>query len=149
MGRARAQGHHNILASRYGPLTTLSRKQIVGAPDQLFSEKFDVTAKPDTSGRPSLKQAQGMTRQLLVDRFQLKFITTRKRCLRTSDCDREPPKDGCGDDLSHPGGSSSWADWTLDVQNAPMLDFTQLLQASLLHRSVVDEMGPAGRWVFG
>ena len=37
---------------------------------------------------------------------------------------------------------------TLNVHNAPMLDFTQLLQASLLDRPVVDQTGLAGRWDF-
>jgi uncharacterized protein (TIGR03435 family) len=37
---------------------------------------------------------------------------------------------------------------TLHVHNAPMLDFTQLLQASLLDRPVVDQTGLAGRWDF-
>jgi uncharacterized protein (TIGR03435 family) len=69
---------NNTLASLICTAYNVQSKQIVGTPDWVFSEKFDITAQPDMVGRPSLKQAQGMTRQLLADRFQLKFHRDKK-----------------------------------------------------------------------
>ena len=140
---------NKTLASLICTAYNIQSKQIVGAPDWVFNEKFDITAKPDMPGRPSLKQAQGMTRQLLADRFQLKFHRDKKEMSAyvltaiaetpkmTKDTD-DPTKEGL---FFGPIG-------TLNVHNAPMLDFTQLLQASLLDRPVVDQTGLAGRWDF-
>ena len=140
---------NNTLADLICTVYNLQSKQIVGAPDWVFSEKFDVTAKPDMAGRPSLKQAQGMTRQLLADRFQLKFHRDKKEMsafVLTAIAD--PPK--MTKDTSDPTqeGLGFGPIGTLHVHNAPMLDFAQLLQATLLDRPVVDQTGLAGRWDF-
>jgi uncharacterized protein (TIGR03435 family) len=140
---------NNTLASLICTAYNIQSKQIVGAPDWVFSEKFDVTAKPDMAGRPSLKQAQGMTRQLLADRFQLKFHRDKKDMpafVLTSIAN--PPK--MTTDTTDPTQEGLFFGpiGTLNVHNAPMLDFTQLLQSSLLDRPVVDQTGLAGRWDF-
>jgi uncharacterized protein (TIGR03435 family) len=140
---------NNTLASLICTAYNLQSKQIVGAPDWVFSEKFDVTAKPDMAGRPSLKQAQGMTRQLLADRFQLKFHRDKKEMAAFVLTSLEgPPK--MTQDTTDPTqeGLGFGPIGTLHVHNAPMLDFTQLLQASLLDRPVVDQTGLSGRWDF-
>ena len=51
----------------------LHPKQVVNAPAWFDTEKFDLTAKPDTPGMPSLPQMKAMLQQLIVDRFGLKF----------------------------------------------------------------------------
>lgn len=48
-------------------------RQITKAPAWLDTEKYDITAKPDIEGQPSLKQMRTMTQKLLADRFQLTF----------------------------------------------------------------------------
>jgi uncharacterized protein (TIGR03435 family) len=48
-------------------------RQITKAPAWLDSDKYDLTAKPDIEGQPSLKQMRVMTQKLLADRFQLVF----------------------------------------------------------------------------
>jgi uncharacterized protein (TIGR03435 family) len=140
---------NNTLASLICTAYNVQSKQIVGAPDWVFSEKFDVTAQPDMSGRPSLKQAQGMTRQLLTDRFQLKFHRDKKEMSAyVLTAIEGPPK--MTTDTTDPTQEGLFFGpiGTLHVHNAPMLDFTQLLQASLLDRPVVDQTGLAGRWDF-
>src|SRR5262245_47957584 len=51
----------------------LHPKQVVNAPAWYDTEKFDVSAKPDTPGMASLPQMRAMMQQLIVDRFGLKF----------------------------------------------------------------------------
>lgn len=138
---------NNTLGSLICTAYNLQSKQIVGAPDWVFSEKFDITIQPDMTGRPSLKQSQGMTRQLLADRFQLKFHHDKKEMsayVLTAIAD--PPK--MTKDTSDPTQEGLFFGpiGTLHVHNAPMLDFTQLLQAFVLDRPVVDQTGLTGRW---
>ena len=51
----------------------LHPKQVVNTPAWFDTEKFDLSAKPDTPGMPSLLQTRAMLQQLIVDRFGLKF----------------------------------------------------------------------------
>jgi uncharacterized protein (TIGR03435 family) len=48
-------------------------RQITKAPAWLDTDKYDLTAKPDIEGQPSLKQMRVMVQKLLADRFQLTF----------------------------------------------------------------------------
>jgi len=52
--------------------------QITKAPAWVDSDKYDLTAKPDTPGMPSLPQMRKMVQKLLADRFQLKFHDEKK-----------------------------------------------------------------------
>lgn len=48
-------------------------KQIVGAPEWVGNEPWDVDGVPDVAGAPNLAQYQEMTRKLLEERFGLAF----------------------------------------------------------------------------
>ena len=48
-------------------------RQITKGPAWLDTDKYDLTAKPDIEGQPSLKQMRVMVQKLLADRFQLTF----------------------------------------------------------------------------
>jgi Protein of unknown function (DUF3738) len=48
-------------------------KQIVGAPDWLNQERYDLTAVPSGDGAPSMTQVGMMVQRLLEDRFKLTF----------------------------------------------------------------------------
>jgi uncharacterized protein (TIGR03435 family) len=48
-------------------------KQIVGAPDWLDNDKYDITGVPDREGQPSSAQWKTMVQKLLADRFKLTF----------------------------------------------------------------------------
>jgi uncharacterized protein (TIGR03435 family) len=140
---------NNTLAALISTAYNVQSKQIVGAPDWVFSEKFDITIQPDMTGRPSLKQAQGMARQLMADRFQLKIHNDKKELpAYVLTAIPGPPK--MTKDTADPTQEGLFFGpiGTLHVHNAPMLDFTQLLQASLLDRPVVDHTGLEGRWDF-
>jgi uncharacterized protein (TIGR03435 family) len=56
----------------------LHSRQIVGGPAWIETEKFDVTAKPDVPGQPSVAQIKILIESLLADRFQLKFHREKK-----------------------------------------------------------------------
>jgi uncharacterized protein (TIGR03435 family) len=51
----------------------VSPRQITKGPAWLDSDKYDVKAKPDIEGQPSLKQMRVMVQKLLANRFQLEF----------------------------------------------------------------------------
>jgi uncharacterized protein (TIGR03435 family) len=48
-------------------------RQITKGPAWLDTDKYDLVAKPDIEGQPSLKQMRVMVQKLLADRFQLSF----------------------------------------------------------------------------
>ncbi len=49
----------------------LNPKQITGGPRWVEDEKYDIAAKPDTTGTPSTRQPRAMIRGLLAERFHL------------------------------------------------------------------------------
>ena len=56
----------------------LHPRQITKGPAWLESEKFDITAKPDTAGMPNPAQLKMMIQKLLKERFQLNFHNEKK-----------------------------------------------------------------------
>ncbi len=60
---------NDLIAVAYG----LHAKQIIGAPDWLGTDLFDIDGVADVPGRPSIKQMGEMVQGLLADRFALKF----------------------------------------------------------------------------
>jgi len=53
-------------------------RQITKAPAWLDTDKYDLAAKPDMPGQPSLPQMRVMVQKLLADRFQLSFHREKK-----------------------------------------------------------------------
>lgn len=53
-------------------------RQIVNGPAWLDTDKYDLNAKPDMAGQPSLPQMRVMVQKLLADRFQLRFHREKK-----------------------------------------------------------------------
>jgi uncharacterized protein (TIGR03435 family) len=127
----------------------LQPKQIAGAPDWMTSDKFDMTVQPDMPGRPSLKQSQSMAKKLMADRFQLKVHEDKKEMSAFVLTVNGTPKMTKSTAAADAGEGLFFGPvGTLHVRNAPMVDFAQLLQASLLDRPVVDQTGLDGRWDF-
>jgi len=128
----------------------LHPKQLTGGPAWLETQYYDLTAKPDVDGQPSVKQLRTMVQKLLADRFKLTFHHDKKDLsvymlivgktgskLTKSDAD---PNGLPG--LFFRGLGA------LTVRNATLLDFTGLMQASVLDRPVVDQTALAGKWDF-
>lgn len=125
----------------------LNPKQITGGPSWVEDEKYDITAKPDTARTPSAKQLKAMIRGLLAERFGLASHLEEKE-LQVYAITQS--KDGArlAEETSLPAGLPEFAGSGprgLNVKNATIADFAQLLQALVLDRPVVDQTGLGGK----
>jgi uncharacterized protein (TIGR03435 family) len=136
----------NLIKFAYG----VQDKQIVGGPDWMSTEKWDINAKPDTPGMPNDVQMKSMVKKMLADRFALKFHNDqREMAAYVLTVGKDGPKmtKNSGDPNGLPGlffGPIG----TLHVRNATMPDFTGLMQSAVLDRPVLDKTGLDGRWDF-
>ena len=114
--------------------------QIVGAPAWADSEKFDVEAKPDTPGMPTVNQMKGMLRKLLADRFSIASHGEKKELsaytitvvksglkIKKEENSRLP--------LPGFGGQPQRG---FSVRNATLAEFASMLQAQFMDLPVVD-----------
>jgi uncharacterized protein (TIGR03435 family) len=147
----------SLLVGRSGLLTTtgtslsdlikfaydLHPRQITRAPAWLETEKYDVTAKPDTAGIPNAKQLKAMLQKLLADRFQLTFhrdktelsvyaITVGKAGAKLANNESNP------NGLPGFGGGGRG---NFRIRNATIAEFAAVLQANILEKPVVDQTG--------
>src|SRR5262249_55087219 len=145
----------SILVNRSGMLNTTSTtlsdlikfaysvhpRQITGGPAWFESEKFDITAKPDTEGIPNVDHLRMMMQKLLADRFQLRFhkekkelavyaITVLKTGAKIAENDLQGALPGFGGPPQN-----------FNVRNATMAEFATVLQAQILDKPVVDQTG--------
>lgn len=126
-------------------------KQVIGGPDWIGSEKFDVDAKPDTPGLPNERQLKSMVQKLLADRFQLKFHRDKKELSAyVLSVAKNGPKMTKDTDVPNNGLPSLFFRGlgVLPVHNATMGEFANLMQSAVLDRPVVDQTGLDGRWDF-
>jgi len=162
---AKPEERFSLLVNRSGMLNTtatslsdlikfaydLHPRQITGGPVWLESEKYDITAKPDTPGLPSGKQLKAMVQKLLADRFQLTFHRDKKElsvyAITVAKTGAKMTKNE-----SNPNGLPGFGGGPrgrLGVRNATMAEFASMLQANILERPVVDQTGLAsGRYDF-
>lgn len=122
----------------------LHARQILGGPGWLDQEKYDIRAKPDQPGKPSLKQLKAMLRELLADRFQLAFHRDiRNLSVYALAVAKSGPK--LARDDSDPNGVFSGIGiglGRLGFTNIAMAEFASMLQGgSIMDRPVVDQTG--------
>jgi uncharacterized protein (TIGR03435 family) len=122
--------------------------QVVGGPEWLRTEKFDILADPETEKRPSSDQMKAMMQQLLLERFHLVMHQEQKilsvyALVKTA----ETPK--LTKSTSDPSGIPVVGynpKGELGVGNATMANFATFLQRFVLDRPAVDQTGIAGHF---
>ncbi len=125
-------------------------KQIVGAPDWIFKDRYDIAAVPDVEGAPTPAQLRLMIRKLITERFKLTFhketrempafvLTAAKGGQKLTPTELTGPIPGLG---LQPGVGGI----KLIGRNATVGDFAQFLQIVVLDRPVVDQSAIAGKF---
>ncbi len=130
----------------------VQQKQIVGGPDWIKTDKYDVEAEPNGEGQPNDRQWKAMVQKLLADRFQLKFHhEKRELSVYAIVVGKHGPKltKSQGDPNGLPGlFFSGIQPAVLNVRNATMADFAGTMQSAVLDRPVVDQTELRGRYDF-
>lgn len=135
-----------ILSFAYG----IHPKQIVGAPAWITEDKFDIEATPDGEGAPSDKQWKAMLQKLVAERFKLSFHHEKRELsvyvLSVGKAGVKLTKSE-GDPNGLPGNFFTKLG-NLNNRNSTLGDFTQVMQAAVMDRPVVDQTGITGRYDF-
>lgn len=124
--------------------------QIVGGPQWMKVDRFDISAEPEAGGMPSGKQWQAALAKLLADRFGLTFHRDKKELsvyaltvLKSGH--KLTPND------TNPNGLPALffrGPGIFPVRNATMAEFASTMQAVVLDRPVLDQTGLTGRFDF-
>jgi uncharacterized protein (TIGR03435 family) len=141
---------NSSLADLIGFAYEVQAKQIVGGPDWLDKDRYDIAAVPDQEGAPNVQQLRVMVQKLLASRFNLKFhhdqrdlsayvLTVGKNGQKLTPTQLKGSLPGMG---MRPGNTGL----TLVMANARLTDFTGFLQMIVLDRPVVDRTGITGRF---
>jgi uncharacterized protein (TIGR03435 family) len=119
----------------------LHPKQVVNAPAWFDTDKFNITAKPDTPGMASLPQMKVMIQQLIADRFGLKFHNDQREMQAyaiTVAKGGEKIKKEENIKLPLPGFGGS-PQRGFNIRNATIAEFGSMLQAQFMDLPVVDQ----------
>jgi uncharacterized protein (TIGR03435 family) len=141
---------NSSLADLIGFAYEVQMKQIVGGPDWLEKDRYDIAAVPDQEGAPNVQQLRLMVQKLLASRFNLKFhheqrelsayvLTVGKNGQKLNPTQLKGSLPGMG---MRPGPTGL----TMVMANARLADFTSFLQMLVLDRPVVDRTGISGRF---
>lgn len=128
----------------------LHPRQVVGGPPWMTSDKYDITARPQAEGQPSLTQMRAMIRTLLQDRFKL-AIHREKRDLPAYALTVGGGGHKLASNTTSPNGPPGLLFkglGMLPAVNATMGEFAGVMQTAVLDRPVVDRTGLQGRFDF-
>jgi uncharacterized protein (TIGR03435 family) len=127
-------------------------KQIVGGPDWMDKDRYDIAAVPEQEGIPNPQQLRVMIQKLLTDRYSLKFHHDKRELSAYVLTVGKNPQKLKPTELSGPlpgiGFRPTPAGLTLNVRNGTLADFTGFLQAIVLDRPVVDQTAITGKFDF-
>jgi len=127
-------------------------EQVVGAPDWIGKDRYDIAAVPDVEGAPNPEQVRVMIKKLLTDRFGLKFHKDTRELsafvLSVGKGGAKLPATQLSGPLPGIGMRPATGGLTLIVRNGTMHDFTGFLQTLVLDRPVVDRTALTGKYDF-
>lgn len=129
-------------------------RQIDGGPSWIHELKFDVVAKPDAPGQPSLDQERVMLKKLLADRFSLAVHNVQTVFpVYALTVEKSPPKLTMSDPSAHGHENISPheeadGELTLQFSFTTMSDLANLLMNFIQDRQIVDETGLTGNFDF-
>jgi uncharacterized protein (TIGR03435 family) len=123
-------------------------RQIAGAPGWTDTEKWNIEAKPDTPGMPSIPQMRLIVQSLLAERFALKSHEEKQKmaAFALTVGNKGPKMTKTADTSESPNFVAPLG--MLDARSSTMGEFAHFLQSSVLGRPVVDNTGLTGRWDF-
>ena len=138
----------SILRTGYG----LQKSQIVGLPDWVKTEHFDVDGVPDTAGEPNAEQMHALMRKLLAERFGLKAHREQREMgvyalVVAKGGPRMAPSKADPNGMSANVGGENNGRQTRKFTNVSMADLAPMLQFNV-DRPVVDRTGIKGRYDF-
>lgn len=128
-------------------------KQIIGAPDWISKDRYDIDAVPDVEGAPSTLQLRVMVQKLVADRFKLAFHHDKKELSAFvltvgKNGQKLTPTQLTGSTLPGIGFRPTAGGLTMNVMNGSMVTFAAVLQMVVLDRPVVDQTGITGKFDF-
>ena len=139
-----------ILKFAYG----VANKQIVGDPDWVGTESYDIDGVADVPGQPNLDQMMGMFQKILVDRFHLTFHHEKRELSAYAlTVTKSGPKlaKSLGDPNGLPDetGEGDRLGFNMRYTNVSMHDFAANMQSMQGDgKPVVDQTGLSGRFDF-
>ncbi len=136
----------SMMSFAYG----LHPSQIIGAPQWVTSERFDISATPEGTGMPIDTQWRAALAKLLVDRFQLTFHRDKRELNIYALTVLKTGHKLTANDTNLNGLPALFfrGPGVFPVRNATMGDFSGTMQAVVLDRPVVDQTGLKGRYDF-
>ena len=124
-------------------------RQLIGAPDWIGKEKYDVLGEPDIDGQPNQQQAQVMMQKLLADRFKLSFHRDKKELsVYAILVGKDGPKITKSPDQNGLPSMFFKGLGVLPVKSATIAEFAGVLQRAVLDLPVVDQTGLTGKYDF-
>jgi uncharacterized protein (TIGR03435 family) len=145
-----------IRVNRSGTVTTLNAtllylvkfaydlhpKQVIGAPAWIDADKFDITAKPDQPGSPTVKQLQSVMQKQLAERFGLVFHKEKRELSAyTITVAKGGEKIKKEEDTPEPSPSFGGPPSGFVVRNATMAEFATFVLMPFMDQPVVDQTG--------
>jgi len=122
--------------------------QLVGGPEWLRTERFDIVADPETDKRPTSDEMKAMMRQLLVERFHVVMHQEQKvlsvyAVQKAVDAPKLKKSEGNDRGIPVVGYDPRGE---LQVGNATMANFAGFLQRFVLDRPAVDQTRIEGKF---
>jgi uncharacterized protein (TIGR03435 family) len=129
---------------------SVQARQVVGAQDWFGSDRYDIDILPDIPGSPSLNQAKELVQKLLTDRFKIVFHHEKKEMAvyAITIAKGGPKLTKSASDPNSPPGLFFTGYGVLNVHNATIAEYADLMQSSVLDKPVVDQTGLTDKYDF-